>query len=466
MKKRLMLLGTLLVLGVAGMAVISGQAVRSAREITWTAETLYGDPAAAEGLSLATEHSYLNHLFWSSRINAVGQGTVDYRFRPREPEVEREERYFLDINDYCPGYIQFSTYTYLDEEQAQEYPMLGLVYDVGTRGPADGTYTETVRCKDYFEVITPEVGVHLPGGNRQLTSSLARNQSGVGEEAERLRITTELAEAFRFPTPEEYQLKVTVTNENGKVKAANIENVDDYYLQVRSTNGLLSGDWFYFTVDATCGPQSGELLDYSLTPGGNALYRLSAEDRPLSLNDLEVVLPLEDGEAVTAINADPDGSHVFVVTEREGTSFLRVLDHADGQVSLELEFPPQEQDWTGLWGSINCSKDLACFIVGREIVLMAEENGSYREIMRCTQPQEVEKWAHRQGGRVAAYDGRRLALAVELPYAGEGGSSNDIGILVFDRENCLYAGELQPGFDKQNTQIGAFGMDTVSLSWQ
>ena len=458
MKKKWMTFALLLALSIAGLAEAGRQTARTAHQVTWENQTLLGDPAAVSDLNITVRHNDRNHLFWESKIDPSGAGEVEFRFRSKGPAPKTEPRYSIMIESSLYGDVSWSGQFSMTEDDVKRRPELKLAQDVAERAPDQGSYTETVAYGDYFDSLTPAVRISLPGENQDMYMAQALDPQTYGADPERVKIMAQLSQAFRFPVPEDFCVEVTVVMADGRVKNVGINEHEEDYLYI-DCDYIMAGDYIYFTVNGFCGWEGDQdvELDYSLHPAGcKAVYRLPTADRPLTLEDLEIVQRLEQGDQVCAMNTDPDNSHVMVDVRKGDREQICVLNNTTGQPELEADCGPCSVENFGLGGGLLTWKDLALSINGDRLVLLQEQNGTYRVAMTGMIPEEIGSWKGRSSMHYfqAAYDGDRLALGTVLDIRLYGGEwqrdAADLGVLVFDGTKPVYAGELIPSLGRGN----------------
>ena len=475
MKKKLIAGALLLALSLAGTAGIHAHLCGQADKVTWTEQTLMGDPGAAEDLKITARLWEPRNLIWESRLDLTGASDTDFDFLPVPPLAETPDRYFVDASDSLTFSRFWNSGFYMEYRQEDDFGTR-LAAAVASRAPADGAYTETVLVKDYFDTLSPEFRMNLPGENENLDVWMLEPDSGIPDEKrERAEILRELSRIFSFPTPEDYRLPVQIVKEDGKTVEVRTDGAVDKGVNLWS-QGLVAGDYLYFVVNAE---YDGRRMDYALTPGWG-LYRLPMTDRKLTPADLELVIPFADNEDLGAMSADPDGSHLLVNTMVDGRNILRVLNNATGEQQLKLDLEERTGDIRHVFGDgILSRKDLAIFFEFQYFTVLAEENGLYRVVMTGELPQELNgwEWCRSSGFRDMdlAYEDGRLAIGAALEFRGDGEERHpgwegeerhpgwDLGLVTFEEGEPVYAGVLTPSLSRGDP-VWSYD-DSVELSW-
>ena len=448
MKKSLIAMVLLAALSLGGVVAAHMTIADTADRVVITQYDLTGDPRAADGLAVhrITELPGQLPMHWDTTFRVNGDAETRYAFR--RPELWRESEARLDLYTatFNQGYGGLWEYPITDEDiQLRE-----LCNAVAANTPAGETHTEILHLADYFDVLPLDINYHfhLTDENGDLNHCAIHSEDGrlwgsgmedSSLEDPRLRFAQALLDSFRFPVPEDFTVEVSISrDEEGSIYDMGCSVLsNDISLQSQS---ISSRDWIYFIPFALDG-ESQPLMDYSGTPAGFGLYRLPASDpKDLTLDDLELVLPLDPDLQVTNLDITPDQSVLLLSTREKGRCVLRVLDAADGSLLQTLELDPGEPD---SWNAVIAYDGFALLTLNEGYrVLEALPDGTYRPRFLAKPP---DMSAYPNLGRwydfTPAFDGQRLAIL-----RGEGseyGHMCSFSLMVYDDSGLHYVGHFE-----------------------
>ena len=207
MRKSLIFIAILLALSFG--IIISASVLMDARhdDITITEETLYGDPAAASGLSVSTRVHNDHRLFWDTSYMACADPRPETVFTYSDVRLYEqgvpEGSFSLEIASLNSG---MSGTVDLEQEMEENHSnhLWYMVKDVADRTKPGEEHTEQVRLIDYYETFpmdwyfNPYKGMEYTEGYDSFRKYLNRT--------------------FPIPVPEDLELTVTVCNgEQGNV---------------------------------------------------------------------------------------------------------------------------------------------------------------------------------------------------------------------------------------------------------
>lgn len=206
---------------------------------------------------------------------------------------------------------------------------------------------------------------------------------------------------------------------------------------------------------------SGQLLDYSQTPGGYGVYRIPCVERPLTPEDLEMVLPLEETQRIVRFQVSADESELLLFSSGESGSRLQILDGETGaeRQSLSLSFSPET-----LGAVVPGENCLLLFQKDSFTLLAKDQPGHYASTFTLPLSYlentpfltELNSVDQVQQKTAAAYGGKRLALMLIQ----DGGNTANISIL--DAQGLLYTGLYESSlfFGTEDVET-----DSFRLSW-
>ena len=218
MRKVLIFFFVLLALSVGVIVSSAVQLDARHEDITITEETLFGDPAAAEGLSVSTLGNRKSRLFWHTSYEAGADPQPETEFTYSDERIYEEGDYVGSfdlrmsfLNGGMSGSVDLEAELDIEAKNNSEdlQPLLALI-DVASRTEAGEEHHELVRLSDYY--------TYLPLGF-QFTP-----RDGYSPYENEYKIWEYLNSVFKLPVSEDLMLDVTVAkNAEGR-----IYNVDFY----------------------------------------------------------------------------------------------------------------------------------------------------------------------------------------------------------------------------------------------
>ena len=290
-----------LVLALLSAGVLAGASVAVQQEgshVTVEAETLAGDPSAAEGLELSLPVYCQNAMLWDMTVPAARPEDTAARFACSSFGLRNAK--FNIFNLFIPYpmlrsvsvepdalKIEIPSSSFSVPSVNSSYHWMEAVQMVADETPAGETLTRQVKLAEVYDCWPMEV--YLDGNGMWFDP--------VGQA---------FADYFPIPIPQDYQVEITI----------------------QKNESVQSGDAILFIlnvqyVDENTGAY--RQADGSAIPGGWGIYRLTtSEDK--TEGSLETLFSLPEGSMARRFWASADGSNLFLLTEEEDVLRLRVFD--------------------------------------------------------------------------------------------------------------------------------------------
>ena len=318
--RRAWILFLVLVMAVGGCFTAFHCAVAGVAEcVTVTHRTLYGDPAAAEGVTITVRNHYDQHLLWETSLSL---------FDGAAPETE-----FTFSNDYLSSSgdavyegIVFSSlqnvfsFFYDDElsDAAKEKyaEVIAYLAEVEASVEDGQSKTFTVDLSEYLDYYPLEGQIILPDDMTPF-SEFEYWTSQSDEVAQKIN------DFFRIPMNAPYLVEYTIDKTTaGSSYGASLSH--KYYLHA---SGAVSSDACYFSFNAVM--DDGQVVDTSQIPGGYGIYRLPYETHTgADLDGLKMVYALDPAEAFEGLYLSDDGKRLLLHTWQGNDLMLTVIDIA------------------------------------------------------------------------------------------------------------------------------------------
>lgn len=351
MRRALALLLALSLLGAAGLACAHRAVDASAEAVELRERVLFGDSAAAQGISVRVPVESGGRLFWDSELRTGAECTVstDFRFTARRTySLEQNHYHYYDgltarlianpgaSGNFGTDFDNFDSGGFWRDKYFYRL-YRDLLRDVASRTAAGEEHTERMELGDWLDFVPVEFDLDLPGWYYVFDDG----ETAVEEtRSSAITVKTLLAEYFRIPLTDPCPVEVSVSkNPDGGIVRWQISAADGSLPGDAGTwDGLgfyalsaVTDDACYFVFEQPEEAAAKGRLDFSALPGGRGIYRLPFEhegedgyaDRGttvLYLNDIETVLPLAGGGHVELLGTD--GERLLMLTSADGTLWL------------------------------------------------------------------------------------------------------------------------------------------------
>ena len=312
-----------LVLALLCSGVLAGGSVAVQREgshVTVEAETLAGDPSAAEGLALSLPVYCQNAMLWDLTVPAARPEEAETRFTCSSFGLRNAQFTLLSLFtpypmlrtvsvEPAPLKIELPSSSFSVPTVNSSYHWIEAVQLVADATPAGETRTRQVALAEVYDCWPMEL--YLDGNGMWFDP--------VGQA---------FADYFPIPIPQDYQVEITIQkNERGRESSVDVES-DPRYSPDCTCDFVQAGDAILFIlnvqyVDENTGAY--RQADGSAIPGGWGIYRLTtSEDK--TEGSLETLFSLPEGSMARRFWASADGSNLFLLTQEEDVLRLRVFD--------------------------------------------------------------------------------------------------------------------------------------------
>lgn len=472
MKKLLVLLCLLLVLGLFTVCAI-GATVSTGRDlVTFTPRPLYGDPAAADGATLTMRAHLDSHLLWDVTYPLGGEAQADYRASLRELSFDRRPD-IAGIQLYEDIEFGLNTRTPIGELTGLEiaYRELFDRTEAGTKGKAE------VRMQDYYTYYPIHVDVNLPGTlwhGRDYEDLL--DDDFVNERA----VWDAFREFFRIPIPEDlpaFEISV-VKNADGSIGGCGSSAPKEGAHYSFYAESAYTANACYLTINNRYGEG---YVDTSLIPGGYGVYRFTYGNVRNAQNTqgnatifhpgyvtgvhaetLAMVYPLDESIHVNGMFVTPDEERLLLVCrDRTEKTSLTVIDLATMQ---EIQTVPVTD---GEWVSLHQEKDFLVLFYGQRLsVYRLCEDGSYAHVLTADQPSAVnEAFARINTHAAVDLDGDRVIfvdLLDEVRYSAL--QTANVCVAVYDASGLRYYGEYDNSL-AVNPHTSDYGYNVIPVTF-
>lgn len=484
MKRSAIILCLLAALCAGALAAAHVRLMRTADAVSFRETALFGDIAAAEGLTLTARQSSGRQLYWDSVLPLDAPGLARTEFtalRKQKPLKSLYRPTGLDMHlgmgenswDFGSGAEPSSLSRMLlsGSGDAGRAAWFELIRTVVEHTAAGETHTETLRVREHMEYLPLSFSLDLDGGvvlwHGRPYYAPENDESGLGEL---------LHELFRIPVPEDATLTVQVTkDERGMV--TELDTKSNLTGSVVTRSMLTEGKcWFILS------PLGEEAFDFSELRYGCGLYCLpfgtelqrdiheNVVGLEVDAEALHTAFPFADDETPLDLTDGGDGTLLVSLRTQTGVDLV-VLDAETEQVRQRLTlFAEPELDEEG-WVLTPLGNALYTFCDTRVRYYERGADGRYTLLLDAPfgeKDELLDGYRHLDvyTPSAAAWDGERLAALIARTGGYRNYATGSLLLLVFDKAGLRYCGSLSSAlmdgtaydFEKQ-VVWGEHGMD-------
>lgn len=415
MKKSLLVVLLLLLCTGVGIWAAAAYIYRPHDQVTFTEETVSGDPSAAEGLTVRAQSQYNHRLFWDSvcRVGEEPQTETEYAFYPDQHQTDRPARYAgVEMENGGYGSTAFAASGGFETEEMGAYGLNAAYRELADQTAPGAEGEKVIRVSDYLDYYPLEVRLDFPEFLLDLNRMMDWGTDG-GEETKAVSLLQTFQNFFRIPVLEEERMEISIGKDpSGGINSwgsGSVSEYDSFYLW---TESVVTGSACYFTFD--CHTEQDHVVDTSQIPGGYGIYRLTCQYDPermgselerVDIEELSMVYPLDPNGYLLELGLSGDGERLLVHTREEDTYVLTVVDLEDLSTVQRLEITPDEKDWS--WCYVFPEEDYLAVTMGEQVALLVQQEGGVYQEAFLTDVEEDVIWQNFQD---MDYDGRHLAV--------------------------------------------------------
>ena len=446
MKKSLLVFSLFLLCSILLFSVSAGEISRSENAVTVTSQTLYGDPTAAEGITVTERTNLRSHLLWETEFAASDpeNAKTDFSFHVNALTFPDQTRPMIQFMFFLNGGIGSTGDILADVDETsgmdRGFPILPAIELADQTAPGE-TKTARFVLADYYEEIPYSLDFLFGGDYTTVYDENFKQQ---------------VRDYFHFKTSKDLVIELELTKDDAG------RTTDINYSCEEENAGLdtvctTSGDGFYFAFSLASD------LDFSEVPGGFGIYYLpvSKEESdgrtilsPLA-SQLDTIYPLDQTRCeVLDLQYLRDQNALALFTLEQEHCWLNLISLTDYHLIQRLEVAGEYED--GLYYPIQADGDylLVCGSYDSFTLLGKKSDGTYFNALTggltLPDPTQEDQMIYLYGYESElAYDGERLAIATFS-------SQYDLSsfyLAVYDKSGLVYAGSYLHSQDSLNASV-------------
>ena len=467
MKKNLLIICLLAAFILGSFGFTFAALVPQRDNVQFSETVLYGNPEAAEGLTLRYQNHYDYHLFWDTTWTIgtpADTAVTDYRFSARR---DRDS----DIPEHA---IQLETNGFATHTSGDEVTGLQNAFnELAETAKPDKENIRSIYLADYYQYYPLEVTMNLPGMEEihwdESYYALAEQEKVKGDRSKDY-IRIPFQEFFKIPVFPQDMVEIQVyVNGDGNVTSTSTGHGSDTFSLIE-TESVLAENSCYFTF--TTRTWNGQYLDTSLIPGGFGIYALPYSADSIQPENLSMVYPLDPKAQVIRMELNHDESSMFLFTsEPDGYYFTEIeMDSMRTLQRLCINDPyliyddmmHVTDDYFAFYGVDN--NDVRGFRI-----FSRGADGKFQFDFLIPSPTDKEReFFNFYSEATFAYDGKRAALTGTAVSTSIWSSA--FTVAVYDETGMLYCGEYNTGQNCRSSSYGNYDCVPASnqlaeLSW-
>lgn len=450
MRRALIAFTLLFLLAAGGVAAVHMTVNEVRDQVVITEEVLFGDKAAAEGLTILSEAALDDgRLNWDTTytIGSQPETHTDFEFR-----TEREDRAvtFEHSGLMLSGYHNRYSGDWRDSTDGAGLSGLNLAYwelmqdtPVGEEGKRD------IRIADYYDYYPFEIVIELP--NYYLHVSFGEISMAVSQEQHdnMAQVHEKLKQYLKIPVLPTETMEISLTRTEYGVGGWGSGTGDGERYESYAKRTVTDEACYFVPNNRT---NEDNLVDFSHVPGGYGIHMLRYRYREgdtitmVDADSLSMVYPLDEESRVLWFDHTTGNDRLLLVTlEESGETLLRVID-CDGMETVQ-EIVLYEKDEVRTFGVAECIDNFVLLRANDGWITLLEERGDGTFDVAIDIPVTEEQQVS-YGFHTVHWDGEKLVLA--YPWARIDWQSQEncgFGVAVYDKTGALFVGKYTSSLD-------------------
>ena len=428
-------------------------------DVTITETTIFGNPAAADGITVDLWSTFWEDSYWNTRVTTGDTLKTETAFYPSSPFEEDPEYYYKKMPEFGITIRDSIGYDYGDEVLPGTQNGVNDAFDELAEEILPGDSREKkISLADYMEYYALQVEITIPSDNHLgyeeilATSRVIEDEKAAADWLAELEpdsdqyIAQQLQDFFKIPVLPTEKTKIGLDKgPSGEIAGLSYGNAESEIAALWSRCNAVTDDAVYFSLRGH--GTEGTLLDFSHVPGGYGIYMLPySKTDGLKMDHLSMVYPLNPEIELLAMELNSDRTALLLHTSEDGIYVMTVinLQTMETQQRIEVLSVTESTTWRS-WSSWS-GKDFLTVQYGENLMVFSVNgNGVYNLDFTAQLPEPSDGWRWPQNEDVMIYDGKRLV--VSGPLQGTHTDGDTFCLTIYTSQGIEYHGTYHTGFN-------------------
>ncbi len=444
MRRWTVFLSLILAVCIAGICFVCASAAKNGDRVMFTEECVYGDPHAADTLSVSSHVTWSHHLFWDMKqtLGTDPAPITKCSFTAANPYTTYvgEGSHFRMESVIAYGFSVSGVVSGMDDKYTM--PGLSAVYSEMYESAKVGEeISRHVRIADYYDYYPLDLSFYLPGtvvSNNDVDLSLPSAEIEsilLREKGSERYVTYRFLEYFRIPIIAGEERILTMTKGTGSGVSWGYDYAGDDTYSLYSVSAI-TDNTCYFTFNTLT--NKGVPVDTSLLPDGYGIFAFSygkgtASHTGIDADSLSMVYPLPLGCTVYDLIYDEQTGKLLLVLGAEDGICLQWIDRDTMECTKEILLRGNGYRF------LNC-RDGYFVISTDETLAVIDTSAAIPSLsLECDLPADTigNDLFYFRWDSAFDYDGKRLAIADYLRRDGFYGEQSSYFVAVVSADGLL-----------------------------
>lgn len=449
-------------------------------DVTITETTIFGDPSAADGITVDLWSTFWEDSYWNTRVTTGDTLKAETVFYPTSPFEEDPEYYYKKMPEFGITIRDSIGYDYGDEVLPGTQNGINDAFDKLAEEILPGENKEKkISLADYMDCYALQLLITVPSDNHlgyeeiSATSRVIEDEEAAADWLSELTpdsgqyIAQQFQEFFRIPVLATEKIKIGLDKSpSDEITGVSYGSAQSEIANIWSRCNVLTEDAIYFTLPGH--GSEGTLFDFSQVPGGYGIYMLPYNKADgVKADQLSMVYPLNPEIEILAMELSPNQNTILLHT-LENSSYIITVIETDTMTPKQRIEAMDELKSSSSWDSWRGDNFLAAQYGENLMVFSVNGDGIYSLDFTAQLPEPSDGWRWPETEDLMIYDGRRLAAAG--PLKGYNNLDDTFCITVYTSQGLAYHGTYKTSFnpvsvDSYHWYCNLLYEDPLSISW-
>jgi len=475
MRKALIAFCLLFALAVGGIVAIHAEVNGVRDQVVITEEIIYGDKAAAEGLTVLAQAVLQNgRLNWDTTytIGAQPQTHTDFTYSTgrRDRRIDYEPMGLMLGNtphDHSSEWTRASDSSGLSGIDLAYWQLMEDT-PIGEEGERN------VRIADYYDYYPIRITLEVP--NYYLDKTFGEISMAISpEQMANMELVYDALENYlKIPVLPTETMDISVTRTEAGVSGwgSGTGGGARYDVWTKTT---VTDDACYFVVSNRA--TDDRIMEFSHVPGGYGIHMISYRDVDSGAgtiadpDSLRMVYPLDEESRVIWLEHTKENDRLLLTTlEANGDTVLRVIECGSMKTLQEIPLYKGE-DVNSFYMAVCEDEFVAIHSAGDRIILLQERSDGIYDMaidITVTEEQRVGYGFH-----TTLWDGEKLVLVCPWDQVDwQSGDNCGFGVAVYDKTGALFVAKYTSSLDTKTyspysgENCFLWSDDPLHISWK